>query len=157
MTEPVDAIVIRPLKAADVDQLIAFSLRMAQVPAWPRETYEAILDAGFPRRIALVAEEKDQEEVAGVVVAVVVSPESELELIAVAPEWQRRGLARRLFGELRARLSSEGVTKVLLEVRESNQGAREFYRTLGFGETGRRVRYYADPVEDAVQMKFDMA
>ena len=46
----------------------------------------------------------------------------------------------------------EGVGEVLLEVRASNQRALDFYRSLGWEETGRRPRYYADPEEDAVLM-----
>jgi ribosomal protein S18 acetylase RimI-like enzyme len=45
---------------------------------------------------------------------------------------------------------------VLLEVRQSNRPARALYLSLGFIETGRRHGYYADPVEDAIQMRFEM-
>ena len=59
-------------------------------------------------------------------------------------------MARRLFAALTEELTSAAVTEVLLEVRASNAQALEFYRALGFQETGRRRQYYADPVEDAV-------
>jgi ribosomal-protein-alanine acetyltransferase len=91
--------------------------------------------------------------VVGFAVASVVAPEAELETIAVAREWQRRGVARRLFAELSAELSAAGVQDVHLEVRESNETAVAFYRVLGFQESGRRRGYYADPVEDAVLLR----
>jgi ribosomal-protein-alanine N-acetyltransferase len=79
-----------------------------------------------------------------------------LEIIAVDPRVQRRGLARKLFDELVYQLGQAGITEVVLEVRESNQPALELYRSLGFVETGRRPRYYIDPVEDAVLMRLEL-
>ncbi|HUD75342.1 MAG TPA: ribosomal protein S18-alanine N-acetyltransferase [Terracidiphilus sp.] len=92
-------------------------------------------------------------EVVGFAVASLLPPEAELETIAVASTAQRHGLARRLFVELAAKLVAAQITEVFLEVRASNQPALGLYRRLGFTETGRRVRYYHDPVEDAVLMR----
>jgi ribosomal-protein-alanine N-acetyltransferase len=44
----------------------------------------------------------------------------------------------------------------MLEVRASNHPAIGLYRRLGFAETGRRKRYYRDPMEDAVQMRLEV-
>ena len=57
-----------------------------------------------------------------------------------------------LLGSLVQILRRMQATELRLEVRASNQGALGFYRAQGFGESGRRVRYYADPEEDAVLM-----
>jgi ribosomal protein S18 acetylase RimI-like enzyme len=80
-------------------------------------------------------------------------PQAELETIAVAPRSRRRGLARRLFGDMVEEFKVKGITEVILEVRASNRTALQFYGALGFVETGRRSRYYADPVEDAILMR----
>ena len=45
---------------------------------------------------------------------------------------------------------------MLLEVRRQTTRRMGFYRSLGFSETGRRPRYYADPVEDAVLMAMQL-
>jgi ribosomal-protein-alanine N-acetyltransferase len=92
-------------------------------------------------------------EVVGFAVASLLPPEAELETIAVASTAQRHGLARRLFAELAAEIGAAQITEVFLEVRASNQPALGLYRRLGFTETGCRVRYYHDPVEDAVLMR----
>jgi ribosomal-protein-alanine N-acetyltransferase len=92
-------------------------------------------------------------EVVGFAVASLLPPEGELETIAVVPTAQRQGVARRLFAELTAELRAAQITEVNLEVRASNHQALGLYRRLGFAETGRRVRYYHDPVEDAVLMR----
>jgi ribosomal-protein-alanine N-acetyltransferase len=92
-------------------------------------------------------------EVVGFAIASLLPPEAELETIAVASTAQRQGLSRRLLAELAAELRAAQITEVILEVRASNQPALGLYRRLGFAETGRRVRYYHDPVEDAVLMR----
>jgi ribosomal-protein-alanine N-acetyltransferase len=92
-------------------------------------------------------------QVAGFAVASLLPPEAELEMIAVAPAAQRRGLARQLFFSLAAELRTAEVFGIMLEVRAANQPALEFYRQLGFVETGHRPRYYHDPVEDAILMR----
>lgn len=106
-----------------------------------------------PRRISLVAEDAVSGIVAGLAVASLTPPEAELETIAVATGFQRRGLARQLFQALAGALRQQRVWVTLLEVRASNEQALALYRALGFEVAGRRPRYYADPVEDAVLMR----
>ena len=76
--------------------------------------------------------------------------ETELLNLAVAPEFRRQGVARKLVESLLA--GSPGV--VYLEVRESNRAAREFYNCMGFQEVSSRPGYYQMPPESAIVMKF---
>lgn len=120
------------------------------VPHWSRSNYQAALNPANPTpRIALVAE-ANKGILAGFAVASLAGPEAELESIAVAPSWQRQGIARGLFRHLARQLCARGVDKVFLEVRASNLPARNLYISLGFAELGRRKSYYADPPEDAI-------
>ena len=93
----------------------------------------------------------------GFVVVGLTPPEAELESIAVVDEYQRRGVARRLFEAAADELRRTRVSEVFLEVRESNQPAMTLYQTLGFTQSGRRKGYYADPVEDAILMRLALA
>jgi ribosomal-protein-alanine N-acetyltransferase len=90
-------------------------------------------------------------------VAILLPPQAELETIAVAAEIQRRGVARRILIAMADELRKALVTEVLAEVRASNFPALAFYQTLGFAMTGRRPRYYADPIEDAVLLELRLA
>jgi ribosomal-protein-alanine N-acetyltransferase len=90
--------------------------------------------------------------VTGFAVASLLPPEAELELIAVDPAAQRRGLAHLLFAELAAELRAAQVNEMILEVRASNLPALTLYLSLGFVESGRRKDYYLNPVEDALLM-----
>jgi ribosomal-protein-alanine N-acetyltransferase len=89
--------------------------------------------------------------VAGFLVSrALVEGETELLNLAVAPEFRRQGVARKLVEALLA--ESPGV--VYLEVRESNRAARKFYDHMGFQEVSSRSGYYQDPPEAAIVMKF---
>ncbi|MEI9975194.1 MAG: GNAT family N-acetyltransferase [Ignavibacteriota bacterium] len=70
--------------------------------------------------------------------------------LAVAPGFRRRGIAR----ELLQPLLSPGGIQVFLEVRESNESARIFYKSMGFQEVSARKFYYNSPAESAIVMKF---
>jgi ribosomal-protein-alanine N-acetyltransferase len=145
---------IRPMTTGDLDRLVEIGAGLELAPHWPREVYEAALDPDSPRRIALVAESPGA--LVGFAVARLTPPEAELETIAVTAEFQRRGVAGRLFRALAEELWLALVSQILLEVRASNQPALEFYRSRDFVTTGNRPRYYADPVEDAVLMRLDL-
>ncbi|MGB8260217.1 MAG: ribosomal protein S18-alanine N-acetyltransferase, partial [Terracidiphilus sp.] len=123
---------------------------------WPRAAYEAALEPDSARlRIALVAEAVAEEMLAGFAVASVLAPEAELETIAVAPAWQRQGVARQLLAALLGALARAGAQELRLEVRASNLPALALYRAAGFREAGRRPRYYANPEEDALLLRLE--
>jgi len=89
--------------------------------------------------------------VAGFLVSrTLVEGETELLNLAVAPEFRRQGVARKLVESLLA--EAPGV--VYLEVRESNRAARKFYNRMGFQEVSSRPGYYQAPPEPAIVMKF---
>jgi ribosomal protein S18 acetylase RimI-like enzyme len=55
-----------------------------------------------------------------------------LNYLAVAPEFQRRGLAREIVAEAEGLLRKAGCPKINLQIRTSNQAVIEFYRRLGY-------------------------
>lgn len=145
---------MRPMTADDIPAVIALSDTVPEAPHWRASAYQAALNpSGLPPRIALVAE-GPASGVAGFAIASLAGAEAELESIAVAPAWQRQGVARSIFRRLAAELAGHGVCEIFLEVRPSNQPARSLYSSLGFQEAGRRVGYYANPPEDALVMRF---
>ncbi|MGO9339507.1 MAG: ribosomal protein S18-alanine N-acetyltransferase [Terracidiphilus sp.] len=97
-----------------------------------------------------------RERILGFAIAGLLGPEAELETIAIAPQHQRSGLGALLLRALTGELRKDQVTELVLEVRASNRTALGFYRAQGFEESGRRLRYYADPEEDAVLMRMKL-
>ena len=88
------------MAGADVDRLVEIAAGLDQAPQWPRSCLMLRLLVRAGSRIALVAEDAGSGSVAGFVVARLILPEAELESIAVAGEFQRRGVARGLFSAL---------------------------------------------------------
>jgi [ribosomal protein S18]-alanine N-acetyltransferase len=155
---------IVPLEEPHLAGVIQIAEILEEAPHWSLDSY-AELASKEPavRRVALVArvrksgpsgaEFEEEPEIAGFVIARPVPPEAELESIGVKAEWQRRGIGRRLVEALAGELRKAEVEALHLEVRVSNGTAIAFYQSLGFGQTGLRPRYYADPQEDAVLME----
>ncbi len=142
------------MTVSDLDSMLAIAASLPEMPRWSREAYLAALTPGtLPQRIAFGAVATGTEALAGFAVVGMVPPESELECIGIAPVFQRQGVAKALWNALANELRRRQVTETLLEVRASNQPALSMYQKLGFRETARRLRYYADPPEDAILMQ----
>ena len=148
---------ISPLDESNLASVIQIAEILDGAPRWATDAYSKLVNKNpSVRRIALVASDAGVDEVVGFVIARPIPPEAELESIGVAEGFQRQGIGRRLMGALFRKLSRSGIERLFLEVRASNRRAIEFYRSLGFVQTGLRPRYYADPVEDAVQMQLHL-
>lgn len=143
-----EIIALHPATRDDLESILSVQRLSAEAGAWEAADYvSALEDKGA---VCLVAEDRLWERLAGFLVARIVADEMEILNLAVDPGYRRRGIARRLLGEVLARAERQGAKQCWLEVRASNGAALGFYRALGFTESHRRWRYYRDPVEDAV-------
>ena len=104
--------------------------------------------------ICLIAEKAGRT--AGYLLAYTAADEAEIARIAVVKERQRQGAARALLAELESVCGSEGIKKILLDVRSGNGAARALYTSTGFKEDGIRQRFYENPVEDAILMSREL-
>ncbi|WP_127224876.1 ribosomal protein S18-alanine N-acetyltransferase [Neisseria meningitidis] len=119
--------------------------------AWTQRQFESALVS--PSEQVFLAE-KDGG-IAAFIVWQNLPDESELHLIATAPEYRRRGIASALLEYWFTHLP-EDTQRLLLEVRAGNTAAQALYTAHGFSITGRRKNYYrtADgKTEDAVLME----
>ena len=91
----------------------------------------------------------DGDTVAGYVGSQSVLGESDMMNVAVHPVFRRRGVGEALILELIAALKEQGNHCLSLEVRASNEPARNLYEKLGFRQVGLRPNYYRNPKEDA--------
>ena len=78
--------------------------------------------------------------------------EAEIARIAVQKEARRQGVAGKLMLALENYCEEHQIVRLLLDVRESNETARNFYTESGFAEDGIRQGFYSNPSEDAVLM-----
>jgi ribosomal-protein-alanine N-acetyltransferase len=72
--------------------------------------------------------------------------------IAVATDFQARGVATWLLRRCFNLAREKGADSVLIEVRPTNQSAITLYHKLGFQLLGRRPNYYPESGEDALVM-----
>jgi [ribosomal protein S18]-alanine N-acetyltransferase len=86
----------------------------------------------------------------GVFSGEVVVDELQIDNLAVAEQWRRRGVGRTLLEFALSRASDLGARAATLEVRSANAIARAFYEKDGFMPVGLRKRYYANPPDDAL-------
>ena len=80
---------------------------------------------------------------------------SEMEIcsFAVRNKWQRKGIGGLLFDELKNELVDLLPGRLVVELRESNYRAAEFYSHCGFKQIGKRNGYYRSPHENALVME----
>lgn len=145
---PDAAITIRPVHENDIDDIATIERGVFNDP-WSRRSFVDLV--GARGVVFLVAE--DSGAVVGYAIVLVAGVESELANLAVSRLVQRQGLGRRLLDEGLAQARARGCQEMFLEVRASNAAAIHLYNSAGFKAVGRRARYYARPIEDAIVMK----
>ena len=132
----------------------------APIAVMSRELIEAGLPWTWtPERVArtlaqretLVLTARDGERLAGFTIMQFGEERAHLSLLAVRPDYQRHGVARRMLEWLIESALTAGIASIHLELRESNIGARRFYLRQGFAETARIPGYYRG-TETAVRM-----
>ncbi|MCF2553995.1 ribosomal protein S18-alanine N-acetyltransferase [Faecalicatena contorta] len=96
------------------------------------------------------------EVIAGYVILYYVLDEGEIARIAVSQQFRRQGAGSVLFRALVEKCLGKGISRILLDVRQSNQNAIAFYRSHGFTEDGVRKRFYDHPTENALLMSLDI-
>ncbi|MDX5948230.1 MAG: ribosomal protein S18-alanine N-acetyltransferase [Zymomonas mobilis subsp. pomaceae] len=82
-----------------------------------------------------------KEKPAGFLLSRTIFDESELLLLAVRPEYRKKGVATALLKKLISKAHFEDTKCIHLEVRDKNP-ALALYYSLGFREVGRRINYY---------------
>jgi ribosomal-protein-alanine N-acetyltransferase len=86
-----------------------------------------------------------------------VADELQIMNIATLPDTRRLGYGRSLLADLIQDGRARAAQWLTLEVRRSNEAARNLYKGLGFSEIGVRQQYYSDNGEDAIVMHLELA
>lgn len=106
----------------------------------------------FCQKQAFVTVAEVDGQIAGYCIIYHVMDEGEIARIAVGNKFRRRGIGRGLLDYACKSCKERQVERLLLDVRESNMGARTFYKAYGFAEDGIRKNFYEQPKEHAVLM-----
>jgi ribosomal-protein-alanine N-acetyltransferase len=143
-----NALTIRAATERDLEEVATIERSVFNDP-WSRRSFSALVGEGHV--VFLVATSDNGVE--GYAIVIVSGAECELANLAVTRLMQRQGLGARLLAESMDRARERGGREMFLEVRASNAAAIQLYSSAGFQAVGRRVRYYARPIEDAIVMK----
>ena len=139
-----------PADAVAVREILRGSPEASQ---WTEWGFKELL--GWRGVLALVSE--GDRKVVGFIIGRQVAAEAEILNLAVIVAKRRKGeggaLLKAAMDEFRARQ----VSRVFLEVRESNGTGMAFYEKHGFSKRGRRAGYYHDPDEAAIVMDIKVA
>lgn len=98
---------------------------------------------------------RDGRRTAGFAIMECREEHAHLCLLAVRPGYRRRGVGRNLVEWLETSARTAGIFSVRLEVRAGNGAAKQFYRSLGYRDTGLARGYYSR-IEDALKMEHDL-
>ena len=139
---------IRALRFEDAAAVHALAKRAPEAGQWKLASYERLTEEGQQCWVA-----ESGGSVSGFLVVRMIAPEMEIMNVVVAAEHRRHGVAAALFGAAETEALQKNVSRLFLEVRESNSAAIAFYEQQGFSKMGLRARYYRDPAEAAVLME----
>lgn len=145
---------LRAAEARDLPAVMRVE-RASYSQPWSPAAFRSLL--GRTRVRFLVAELEGEGEVVGHGVLWAILDEAELANLAVLPEARGRGVGSALLDRLVDEARAAGARAVFLEVRESNEGARELYSRRGFREVGVRKQYYESPRENARILRLELA
>lgn len=135
------------MQELDLDQVCAIEEQIFSQP-WSRQDF---LDSvKNDTHIYLVAEQD------GIIMGYCgmwgIAGEGQITNVAVAPQFHRQGVAKKLFRVFLEKGKQMGLTVFTLEVRTSNLPAIQLYKKFGFKEAGIRKNFYELPKEDALIM-----
>jgi len=132
---------------AQIDMVLSIEERAFSNP-WTRDMYLAELDNRGVSFCYLATDDAGQP--VGFCSFWKVIDELHVNNLAVLPPFRRMGVATALLTFVFAEGTRLGAKRATLEVRRSNDAARQLYERFGFTVAGVRRGYYTKPVEDAL-------
>ena len=142
---------IRRMRQEDVP-FVAELERQTFTDAWS----ENALSETLAQKQTILLTAFEDKKLIGYVILYYVLEEGEIARIAVSQEHRRQGVGARLLLELESLCLDNGISKLLLDVRESNVSAYSFYEEHGFVKDGIRKNFYTEPKEHAVLMSCEI-
>lgn len=138
---------IRKMKEADIPEVARLEKEIFS-DSWS----EKAIKETFDQQQTLVLVAYEDKQLIGYLILYFVLEEGEIARIAVISDHRRQGVGARLLLELEDLCEDNGITKLLLDVRESNKAAISFYTSYGFVQDGIRRNFYTNPQEDGILM-----
>jgi ribosomal-protein-alanine N-acetyltransferase len=146
---------MRPMRWWDIERVMVLERELFGDEAWTDAMYWSELAERDTRRY--LVDEADGVVTAYAGLCAYAPHEAYIQTIAVAADYQGRGIGTALLLELLAEARRRGVPHVDLEVKADNDTARRLYDRHGFVEIAVRRNYYQPSGTDAVVMRRELA
>lgn len=131
----------------DLDEVMAIEKESFSLP-WSRDSYMGELKNSFANYFVCDC----AGDIAGYVGIWVVFEEAHITNVAVRNTYRAQGIGQVLMAEAEKTARAKKATRILLEVRPSNEVALHMYKNLGYIKTAIRPAYYSDNGEEAIVM-----
>lgn len=138
---------IRPMTLEDLEAVACLE-KICFSESWS----ENLLRSGLECSLDTYLVYGESDRIQGYCVFRCLGNEGELQRIGVDPESRGKGIGRKLMEAMFTIARMKGVRIMSLEVRESNEKARNLYESCGFKQEAVRRGYYHNPTEDALIM-----
>ena len=142
--------VIRAMRGSDLREVLRIEGEIYEFP-WPRRAFEDCLRLGYHCVLVCEPSSSGRQRTSGYGIMELGSTQAHICNVSVARERHRQGIGRTLMSTLLSTAEGKGMLNAYLEVRPSNRGAQDFYKSLGFQHESTKQDYYRRPTgfEDA--------
>jgi ribosomal-protein-alanine N-acetyltransferase len=137
-------ILIKHMTPEDVVQVHQIEEACFSTP-WSLENFKAVFRYEYNHYLTAW----DGEEIVGFIGLMEVAGEGDITNVAVLPSHRKRGIGDQLVSSMIALAKEREISKIMLEVRASNEAAIHLYEKYGFEFLCIRKNYYQKPTEDA--------
>ena len=140
---------LEPMQLEDIEAVLVIEQQSFTMP-WTDAMFRSELQNERTSHMLVARIVQAGSPIVGYVGYRVVLDEMHVILIAVAPAWRQRGIARQMICQAMDQARAAGCRRATLEVRVSNTPAQQLYYSLRFAPVGTRPKYYMRPTEDAL-------
>jgi len=144
--------IVRRLCADDIDRLYTIETESYPFP-WTRSIFVDCLRVGYACFGLQIG-----KDLVGYSIFNWAAGEAHLLNLCIHPRWQRKGYGDLMLDHTVHYVARLEVSRLFLEVRESNPAAISLYQKAGFEVIGKRKRYYqaGEEREDAIVMSLEV-
>jgi len=139
---------IRNLKYKDLNQVLKIETEAYGEDHWSRDIFYSELDKKNNYNRVII----DDNEITGFLISSYLFEEAELLSIAVSQKYRGKGISKLLMKDFLNFCKFNGIEKIFLEVKKTNNIAKSLYTSLGFKKISERKKYYSDGTDAEIML-----